>query len=198
MASSPIIDCVYRSITLQTGESYVLPPDAELVLVDGVITSDANCAPTDNLEEIQCYVLYMMADSSHGDATHVYESGSGGSSNNVWISALNVGSRSYSCRIGGGDSGDIFIGQLVDLINSIPEISGIFLNMNTAQAWDTGGRGGMSSLCFKTTPSLAAQISLNYSTSLQIDGTIGSTVKILPIPYADFGPNFTNDKCSCS
>jgi hypothetical protein len=131
MASSPTTDCIYRSVTLQAGESYVLPPDAELVMVDGVITSEANCAPTDNLEEVQCYILYSLADNERGsDGRHPYEGGPDSGTYNTYISAVNIGSASYSCSIVAGDAGDMFYESLVSFISGNSALNGIFLNMS--------------------------------------------------------------------
>ena len=51
-----IVNCIYRAVTLQAGESFVLPPGAELLGVSdiGNITSTCN---TDNLEEALCYTM---------------------------------------------------------------------------------------------------------------------------------------------
>ena len=61
--------CIYKSVTLQEGEVFVLPPGAEVISVsdDNNITSQAGCLNLDNLETLGCYIARVGATDDEGE-----------------------------------------------------------------------------------------------------------------------------------
>lgn len=66
--------CTYRTITLQPGESYVLPAGAEIISAtdSATITSVNDCANLDNLEEIGCYGFVIASHDGSAAGTEVW------------------------------------------------------------------------------------------------------------------------------
>lgn len=78
------MSCIIKSVTLAEGETFVLPPGAELIGATdpGAITSVNDCAPTDNLQTLACYTCIIGIGAEDGNASQLWEaeptSGSGG------------------------------------------------------------------------------------------------------------------------
>lgn len=190
--------CAYRSITLQAGESYVLPPGAEIISATDptLIESVNDCANLDNIEELQCYIFVLIGGKNLGlyTPTVPWQSGS-----ETQVNSLTVGQIVYSnVSATMGDAGDYFTSSLASIINADQNLNGILLDVTSQWQDDDGSdRGAVATLCFKTVPSLASQMYLTIQTRL-IDTPPVETrayAKVYPIPWDDYTGY---GKCSCS
>ena len=142
---------VYKTITLQPGESFTLPPGAELVAADDAtsITSVNDCAPTDDLEEyVCCAVTIAETKEINRQALYYYE---------IFLQGIRIGEVNYPFTpaggytvnsLGGGSAGN---GPWCNLLKStglpIKDCSCLYLN-------GSNGNVDVRKFTFKTLPSL--------------------------------------------
>lgn len=193
----------YRSVTLAPGESYVLPAGATIISADnpGLISSQNDCADLTKLEDLVCYVFVLMADTEHGSATHVWEGNS--SDPNVWLRSITIGGATYSLSsIAAADSlGRFDVAALKTLLESNSGTNGIMISITTSGGTASNSNGGISTLCFKTLPSIGDDAYLTVETALQSEGspTPVTTVRVYAQNYDDYAANHvTFGLCECS
>jgi len=191
--------CPIRSITLQAGESYVLPPGAEIISATDIdlIESTNDCANLDNVEDLNCYIFVLIGAKETGSDSNPWQEDS-----ETQVNSLTVGQIIYSnVTTIMGDAGDYFTDRLASIISADQNLNGILLDPTSAWAVDTetnpnNSRGAVATLCFKTVPSLAAQMYLTIQTRLE--GTPSPTfayARVYPILHSDYTGV---GKCSCT
>ena len=167
-------NCIYRSVNLQAGESFTLPPGAEIVSATDINAITSTCPIPDNLESLECYVFVVMATHNFTDgATRVWMGANNSGDSNAFIVTITVGGVTYdlSPDIYADSNGVFDVGQLAAAISSNPSINGMMLSLGVAADYDgppLGGawRGGVASLCFKTTASIAAETYITLTSTL--------------------------------
>jgi hypothetical protein len=191
--------CAIRSITLQAGESYVLPPGAEIISATDVtlIQSNNDCANLDNVEDLNCYIFVLIGGKNEGSDSNPWQTDA-----ETRVNSLTVGQIIYSnVTAGMGDAGNYFTDQLASIISADQNLNGILLDPTSAWAVDTetspdNTRGAVATLCFKTVPSLAAEMYLTIQTRLAATPSpTFAFAKVYPILYTDYTGV---GKCSCT
>lgn len=191
--------CPIRSITLQAGESYVLPPGAEIISATDIdlIESTNDCANLDNVEDLNCYIFVLIGAKEEGSDSNPWQGDS-----ETQVNSLTVGQIIYSnVTTIMGDAGDYFTDRLASIISADQNLNGILLDPTSAWAVDTetspnNTRGAVATLCFKTVPSLAAQMYLTIQTRLTATPSpTYAYARVYPILYSDYTGV---GKCSCT
>jgi hypothetical protein len=191
-----------KAITLAPGESYVLPPGADVlsVSVPGVVTAEKGCTDLENLEELTCYIFVTVG--------HQKTPGGGFSTPNFpWeadkasITGININGTEYPLTANMTNSGLFDLGVVQSFMAVNTSVQGMFIAPNIQHAFGNSGpinRGGVMTLCFKTIPSVAKDIYLNVQSELPGTTTPNTGTKdwrIYAIPYAEY----TGDgKCACT
>jgi hypothetical protein len=194
-------NCIYRSVSLQVGESFTLPPGAEIVSATDLNSITSTCPLPDNLEALECYIFVLLAADPISSGRGVWSGGSSGDEN-AFILTLTVGGVTYNIPDIPADSNGIFdVGQLASVIASNPSINGMMLSLGVASGSDPAStRGGVGTLCFKTTPSIAADTYLQLNTSLFNVGTPEPTtlVRLYPKKLSDYAGGVGTCTCAAS
>jgi hypothetical protein len=177
---------IYRSITLAAGESYVLPAGAELVGVNGSITSDANCAGTASVETLGCYIAGIGAYSDGGDATYGETNNGSGEYPLVCKGAYQNGiyipftSGDLQAGLGGGNAGcfdGLTLGtKLIEIIPGVIQRAATVVT-GTSSTVDNC----LTFIQIQTVPSLAENLYLWMAHSVSLEGgNPGGTDFIIP------------------
>jgi hypothetical protein len=81
--------CIYKTVTLQNGEKYVLPSGAEIVSATNPSLITSACANLDNLENLQCFTCVLGAAGADGNNGQLWEAKDSGSNNGaVFITGI--------------------------------------------------------------------------------------------------------------
>ena len=173
--------CVYQSITLQPGETFTLPPGAEVVSVTDVtnIISENNCLDLTNVEEVECYGVIFGDSNPGGSETPVY--------NTVDIYGLRVDNIDYPF-VGTIDanSSATAIKSAIDTTIFGPLITNI-----TIQLVDSPDRGNVLYVAFQSIPSITSDMYFYGLGTGEISGDSPGTSASVPVsfkvvPYNDF------------
>ena len=194
MASVP---CTYQSITLQTGQSFVLPPGATIIGVSDValLTSENDCANFDNLEEYACYALVLTADQGQDTPIRApWMEGQG------YVHSYTIGGVEYltdnpnTARIGA--DGEYQFNDLKTSIENNTQVSGLFFGITVATHTNDAYDGGIGSICFKTLPSVGDSMTVTVKSVL---GTVYDPFIELKVQPIDFygGSTAFSGMCEC-
>lgn len=114
------MSCSYRSITLQPGESYVLPAGAQIISAtdSNTITSVNSCANLDNLEDLVCIEINWATQPDNGGGTSPW------SVVNQDTECIGIGVNGVDYDFSSPTSGDDYV-LIKTRINEIISISGI-------------------------------------------------------------------------
>lgn len=192
--------CIYRAITLQPGESFTLPPGAEIVSATDANSLTSTCTIPDNLEELECYIFVLMGavDSFNANLRAVWET-NGSIGPNAFIQSITLGGITYDLDpdISGDDRGKFDVGTLAARITSSTALSSLMFDLGTSNTYDYP-RGGVATLCFKTIPSVAAETYLTLTTFLLNVGSPApqTTVRVYAQKLSDY--EGVGGTCSCS
>ena len=161
--------CIYKSITLQPGESFTLPPGAILLgATDSTaLTSNNGCLNLDNLETPQCYYFrFSGADEDDPGRTENWDQ------SNFYVDGFYVGDTYYPSSLGGGIPSTPF---WTLILNALP---GVFTNINSAYDYDPvflgASRGWSATLTFDTIPSIGDNLRFSISTIAIAQGVVPS------------------------
>jgi hypothetical protein len=190
-------NCIYRSVSLQAGESFTLPPGAEIVSATDINAITSTCPIPDNLESLECYIIVLLANVDNLTQTYVWEGC--GNDCNAYMTSITVGGVTYTfpSAFTADDRGKFDVGGVASYIASTPAISGMMLSLGTNNDYDYP-RGGVATLCFKTTPSIAAETYLTLTTSLLGLGTPEpvTTVRVYAQKLSDYSGGAGT--CACA
>lgn len=173
--------CIYKSVTLQQGETFVLPPGAELIGSTNESAITSSCDEEFDLEEIQCYTIQVQESiSDGGDAAY----------NDVYITeaTLNGTTTIFSTPISFDNcSGCIPTSSITQLQNALNEmgILGAFSDWSgyADEIPNSGDAAMVIMICFKTFPSIAQN--LIFKAYGDQDGSAPDVPIIIPILTAD-------------
>lgn len=189
-----------KAITLAPGESYVLPPGADVlsVSVPGVVTAEKGCTDLENLEELTCYIFVLVGHRENGLVTQTFP----WETPNASIIGITVNGINYPLTTTMDSAGRFDVGAVGVWINNNPTLQGLFIDISVASALgDNGGlainRGAVTTMCFKTIPSVAKDMYLNVGTVLPntVNGAATEDWRVYPVLYAEY----TGDgKCACT
>ncbi len=171
----------YVSITLQQGNSLILPPGATIVSVSDITKIQSDCADLTNLEQPECYIIPVIATDAHNtENTNAWENGS------TTMQGISVGGIFYGFSgIGLGDGGNFFSGQVVSQVTSTPVLNGLLTNVSGNDQGDTE-RGGVMTLCFNVIPSLVSSIYIQVSTGVPKPGNPIATARFYAQPCSSY------------
>lgn len=190
-------NCIYRSVTLQAGESFTLPPGGEIVSATDLNSITSTCPLPDNLEELECYIFVLAANVDNLSATYVWEGC--GADCNAYMSNLTVGGITYTfpTALTADDRGKFDVSGLSAYITGNQSLNGLMLNLGTSTDY-AYPNGGVATLCFKTTPSVAQETYLTLSTGVFGIGSPVpiSTVRVYAQKLSDYGGG--SGTCSCA
>lgn len=167
MASSPTTtNCTYHSITLQAGNSFVLPSGATLISATnpGALTSVNGCADDDlaNLETPVCYVFRFSGAESDNNPTENWDEP------NYRVNGIVVSGVYYpfTTFIGGTNVASSWNTAM----NGIIEFSGLFTSFSSVYGdeSDNPGAGWTNEIKFSTIPSIGNNLEFQISTTLQM------------------------------
>ncbi len=158
--TTTIAPCTYNSITLQVGQSFVIPPGGQIIGASDIdlLTAQDDCVDLTNLEEAACYGFFFSESiSDGGDAAY----------NDVQIQGIIVNGVTYPFSLSVNppnfpSSGTIPTSFLEDLQNRLSELSigGLFFNFS---GWgqstpSSGDASNTVMVCFTTFPSIATNM----------------------------------------
>lgn len=207
--------CIIKSVTLAEGETFVLPPGAELIGATdpGAITSVNDCAPTDNLQTLACYTCIIGVGAEDGNASQLWEAeptgGSGGGSLRLTDIAnrtsLGLADTFYAFtstfdwldysgfRANGGVGApalDALEAEVMTLIGDLGVIS-----CNVTQAINSTNYQNLY-VTIVTFPSVAENLSMRVRTSATISGEIVGFFKFFPTTGTYVQEHPTPPQCS--
>lgn len=173
--------CIYKSVTLQAGETFVIPPGGELIAASNTGSITSSCDEEFNLEETQCYTIQIQESiSDGGDAAY----------NDVYITeaSLNGSTTIFSTPINFDNcSGCTPTSAITQLQNALNEmgILGAFSNWSgyADEIPNSGDAAMVIMICFKTFPSIAQN--LIFKAYGDQDGSAPNVPIIIPILTAD-------------
>lgn len=188
--------CTYQSISLQPGESFVLPPGAILIGAtdSGQLSSANDCLDTANLEQRACYFIEIsQTDNDAPDDTSNYEEVylKGIRLNNTFIpfaSPISFITEFNTIGILGPDS-SLLKAQLINLVGNV------FGSWNILRKGTTS-YGFTIWYVFQTIPSIVQDLAVVASTGVDAGGSgagyAGLIFDNLCQPIADFDPGDSN------
>lgn len=193
---------IYKSVTLEPGEQFTLPPNSELIGASAPEQLDSTCdLPT--LEELGCYAFTIGLNPEEGAASEIFEADN---NSNIYISGIKVGNTSYSFSSPVTSAVPTGLIDLVDLANKINTAGAgeVLLNVSTGFKLDygigTGSRATMNYIVFKTLPSIGSSIRLICSASAPVFTVPASNplvaFEIPARPYADVSDFENIPECS--
>lgn len=188
MASS---NTILKTITLQPGEQFVLPPGAEFVGATSVDELDSTCDDDLEGEELLCYALAFGNAEDDGNNGQIFESTDTSNTPVVGIK-FNGTEYLFSTPFYANGSGLYNLTGMITAINGTAAGAVIF-NASSAFNWQ-GDNGVMSYIVFKTLPSIATKLQLMMSTT---SPGVQELQFLIPVrPYDDVS-SYTNIP-SCS
>ena len=158
MATTKVI---YKSITLQPGEPFTLPPGAVLVSADSPEDLESNC--DQELEELACYTLVVGNAESNGGTSQLFESERPDQSNVklIGISVNNVDYLFDNPILSISDDGRYIESEVLDAINSTAAGQLFILPKYGYRRMLESGT--INYITFKGAPSVIANVSLIVS-----------------------------------
>lgn len=147
--------CIYKSVTLQAGETFVIPPGGELIGASNETAIVSSCDEEFNLEEIQCYGFLLGGNERDGGLDQYLE----GEAIRVIGYTLNGNEYPFIPEYSTDPSG-IWL-DTTGLLNAIKSIPGI-LDVNIGLVVNT--RAKLWYFIVKTIPSVASTLELKVYT----------------------------------
>jgi hypothetical protein len=188
----------YVSITLQQGNSFVLPPGATLVAVSDKDNVQSDCIDLNTLEEYSCYIFYYNVrdedDGTPEDPQEVVET------LGVVIDGLFYEFNTPIVDNGEGGSTTSTI-LLNGFNNGLASVSLDSVIINTTVTTITNDNSNARFFCFKTLPSIASKMQIKIKDNT---GDIINPIYLLPLytwaqlDSSDIDVSQLEDSCSCS
>lgn len=193
----------YRSITLQPGEQFTLPPNAELIGATNSGALESTCTIPE-LEDLACYVasLATLSNAQTGSDTVFWGHDTGVAPGAAKIAGYSLsGTKTYFV----GDYRNDDPGAFLDMRFSASTIASVVAEMITnglgivASATGVepgdGDNGTITYFLIKTIPSIANNLKLLYRSSAPGTGTVEYEVPFVPIADVVAGDNSTIPAC---
>ena len=154
----------YQTITLQPGESFVLPPGAELIAAtnSGDLTAENNCTTFDNLDEIVCLEIKWAIQPSGATPPVSPWSVGGDVPPDTHCIGIGIDNTNYSFVLStSGDDYSLIKTSINDLA-SLNGISGIVNCYSSSQDGTPTGDRNTYSIKIRTTSSIAPLLYLRF------------------------------------
>jgi hypothetical protein len=193
--------CVIKSVTLQPGEPFNLPPGAEILFATDIANLSSTCPIPDNLEELECYIISIAAVSFNDRPPYNGDTGDGDIT--FWLRGIYAANQFYPKQLTAMENGVFPMGEYSTFMQNEPGLAGLFLDLGTGAAADSS-KGANTTLCFKTTPSIAESMFIAADTTLIGVGTPepDSWMRFYPIKRSDYIANNSNQTplgtCNCA
>jgi hypothetical protein len=194
-----IQNCVYQSVTLQPGEPFNLPSGAEIISATDINSLSSTCPLPTDLEESECYIVSFIA--REVDGTRPPYQGGSASDKTFYIRGMVVNDIFYPFGGSGGivpDASGIFpVNDIVPYISANTTLNSLLTNFGSGSHFEGGADGAVSTLCFKTIPSVAQGMYFILNTFIIGAGTPEpvTTLRVYPETRSSFGP--TAGTCNC-
>lgn len=204
--TTTIAPCTYNAITLQAGQSFVIPPGGEIIGASDVnlIIAEDNCADLTNLEETECYGVIIAETTVGGGGSTAYDE--------VFVNGIIVNEIVYTFSSSVNlplftNPGAVPTSFITDLTTKLSELSigGLFFNFSGwGQRTPNAGDGSNTAMiCFTTFPSIATNmrffgVGYSYSappgipTAIQFPVLPSADIVAVASVVADF-----SGKCLC-
>lgn len=153
---------IYKSVLLQPGEQFTLPPGAELISASDTDSISSTC-DISNLQGLNCYTFVFGNAGSDGNDSQLFESETAGESN-VKAIGISVNGTDYlfsSPQLSRDDDGRYLDPDLINAINSTA--AGQVLLNAIYGYWQMGENGTINYITFQGAPSVAQGLSLILS-----------------------------------
>jgi hypothetical protein len=199
-------NCIVRAVTLAPNEPFNLPAGAEIISVTDINSLKSTCPIPNNLEELECYIIPIIAVPDRGnDNTYPYAGNENLNEGIYRINGMVVTGQNYPLNIAANEDGVFVLTQLASYIQSNASLSSLLLNVDVQTAWDDrlDPNGGVATICFRTVPSVAQDMFLSLGTSLVGVGVPepDTYIRLYPIRRADYisnnGGNTPAGTCGC-
>lgn len=199
-------NCIYRSVTLAAGESFTLPPGAELISATDINSITSNCPLPSTLESLACY-SFQIQENATPDGPY----------DDVTVSGVKIEETTYNFSSSFGipnpspTAGAVPTVVIAALQTRLEELGfgGLFTDWS---GWSQefpiiSGDIAVTLICFKTAPSIGNSLSfVGLANSNAGPGAPNIFVNIPVLPSSTmlndyFGgggyPNF-NTACTCN
>lgn len=158
---------IYKSIVLQPGEQFILPPGAVLVSSTNIAATQSSCNDLSNLEELECYTFVFGNAASDGNQTQLFEA--------FLFPAVGfrVGGAYYSfdppiySHEDSTPKGQYDLTAIISTINA--KTGGVLINPTIGEH-NEGDHGIIEFITFRTIPSLATSMELVMRAATPNDG----------------------------
>lgn len=184
---------IYKSIVLQPGEEFILPPSATLIASTDEGSVSSTCGNLGNLESLECYSFVFGNAEDDGNNLQLFEA-------KIFpVKGIKLGGVYYSFGFEGfmanEDTGRY---DLEAIVRAIDAAIGSVLVSPAVSYNSSGDNGVISFISFKTTPSIAQSLELmmqaatdeGFQTSEYIE------IWIKPRPYSDLTAYLGLPACS--
>jgi hypothetical protein len=195
MALIPSQNCVIKTITLQPGEPYNLPPGAELISATDINALTSTCPLPPNLEQPEYWVL-ILASSENDDSADYYSNprfGIGG----YELSGVYTSFSKYYPMGTDPNQADEGCWDLNDVKNGFLTIPGVFgINTVNGLEYEDGldENGCKNAWTFKIIPSVAKNLYIVTGNSADLGNTKNTAVsqfhRLLPYDYVVGAGNY--------
>lgn len=158
---------IYKSIVLQPGEQFILPPGAVLVSSTNVAATRSSCNDLSNIEDLECYTFVFGNAASDGDETQLFEAFL------FPVVGFRIGGAYYNfdtpvfSHEDSSPKGQYDLTSLVSIINT--KTGGVLVNPTLGEH-NEGDHGIIEFITFRTIPSLAATMELVMRAATPNDG----------------------------
>lgn len=160
MASiAPSSSCIYKTVTLAVGETFTLPPGAEIVASTGGLESfTSTCPKPTELVPFVRYCFRIVIQNDRG-RTEPFQY------NAVGSEGIFIGEQYYPFASGDGAVQDYYTiqGGLQTWLTRIPGLIGVFRN-TCVNTYSSGRYGDGCMTCFDVPEDIAKILSLDYGT----------------------------------
>jgi hypothetical protein len=144
---------INKSVILAPGESFTLPPGSTIIAVSGDLTSTCESLPEP--ETLSCYYIQWEIEGDD-EGSDAWENGT--------IDTLIVGGTTYTVNLDAFISNEGIAPALVSIFASVGLFSGISTGVEVVGAMNKFG------ICFKTIPSIAADMYLQITSADHTQG----------------------------
>lgn len=162
---------INKSVVLQPGEQYILPPGAVIVGASEPSSISSSC-PLGELEDLECYAFIFGNAEEDGNNEQLFEDeffpAVGFSSNGVY---RDFPSPFYPQK----DNGNYDLGGIVSAINQ--QTGGVLISPVTADV-SGGDSGRMSYIVFRSIPSVASTLELKMSAATNENFSPDQTIEL--------------------
>lgn len=177
---------VYNSIRLAAGETFTLPPGAELIATEQGESSITSTCPIPPLENLGCYVALFGTPSPAQQGGDTIYFGTG----NAKISGFRLNRVDQNFNTVYVNSGPDLQFLSTDLdplgVELKTKVPAIFDSANSFTLSNRNDNGTLSYFLIKTVPSIANNLEMIYTTSIPSDGNnFGTTYYVKFVPLAD-------------